>query len=423
LRKPISVVMNGATANSNFGQSVSRIGDLTGDNRPEVLVGAPYDLGLFTTQTPGRAHIRAGRTGNPVTLAFPFNLIGAANGDEFGWSVAGLPDIDADGMPDMIVGAPQGSTGGPAPGYARVISGASGLMIALPPPVPAGFPWIQVGGYGFRVADAGDVDGDNVNDYIVGAPFTTVSGVQHAGLAQVYSGATGANLVFAGSGGTLPGLFTTQFLSYFGISVGAAGDWNGDGFDDVVVGAYNPNGIGFAEVYSGAWITAQTGPQILATLRGNNVGDGFGISCHAAGDVNGDGLGDVIVGSYFGNYCEVFTGSATVAFDPPPLYSISVPTATGFGYSVSGGLDVNGDGTPDFCAGTAGQAPTFRVNVYSGANGSLIKACAGPSAGYFGLAVDLSFDVTSNGRAEVLIGEPQGLVGGVVTGRAHNFIN
>jgi hypothetical protein len=419
------VTMNGNNANSSFGQAVSRLGDLTGDNRADVLIGAPDEVGFIANQFPGQAHVRSGRTGAEYVLPFPNNMIGSTSGDQFGHAVAGLPDIDADGLPDMIIGAPQGYTFPAAAGYARVISGGTGLMIALPPPLPGGFPNIVVGGFGYDVADAGDVNNDGINDYVVGAPFTAVNGVQHGGLAQVYSGATGANLVFAGSGGTIPGLTTNSLLAYLGISVGAAGDWNGDGFDDVIVGAYNPNGIGFANVYSGRWITSQIGPQILSVLQGNSVTDGFGISCHAAGDVNGDGLGDVIVGTYFGDYIEVFTGSTAVTVNPPPLYSISMPNSVGFGYAVSGGLDVDGDGVSDFVAGPSGSSssPSWTVRVYSGATGAQIQQHAGPSAGYFGIAVDLSFDLNANGRAEVLVGEPLGQVGGTTTGKAYLFIN
>lgn len=423
-RRPPTIVMQGDTDWESFGQAVSDIGDINGDGIPDVLVGAPYDTGFVAGQRPGQAHVRSGRNGSTITLPFPLAMFGAADGDEFGHSVDGLPDIDGDGTADLIVGAPQGSASGV--GYASVISGGTGLIISSPPLLPTGAPNVTVGGFGYDVSDAGDVDADGVNDYIVGAPFTAIgtgTGSVHFGMAQVYSGATGVNLLFAATG--LNGLFGPNTLAYMGISVGSAGDWNGDGWDDVVCGGYNPLGTGFARIYSGRYISTGVGPSILATLQGNGTSDGFGISCHAAGDVNGDGLGDVIVGTWFGNYCEVFTGSTTTQFNPPALYTFSRPNATGFGFAVSGGQDVNGDGTPDVIAGPGGASWTnnARAIVFSGATGGVITRYTGQANEYFAIALDLTPDINGNGRAEVLVGAPNARVGTIDPGEVSLFIN
>ena len=411
------ITMDGDTDGESFGQAVSDIGDINGDGIPDILVGAPFDTGFITGQRPGQSHVRSGADGSTITLPFPLNTFGAADGDEFGASVDGLPDIDGDGVADMIIGAPQGSSA--FAGYARVISGGTGLIISNPAPTPGSSPNVQVGGFGYDVSDAGDVNADGVNDYIVGAPFTTVNGGQHRGMAQVYSGATGANILFTASGGALTGIYGTGTLSYTGISVGSAGDWNGDGWDDVLCGAYNPTGVGFVRVYSGRWLSTASGTSVLASLQGNGPNDGFGISCHRAGDVNGDGLGDVIVGTYFGNYCEVFTGSTTTQVNPPALYTFTRPNASGFGYAVSGGRDVDGDGTPDVIAGPGGASwlVNSRAIVFSGATGAVIRSISGPRSGYFAIALDLMPDMTGNGRAEVLVGAPYQSIGRIAPGR------
>ncbi|MFA6548848.1 MAG: integrin alpha, partial [Candidatus Margulisiibacteriota bacterium] len=143
---------------------------------------------------------------------------------------------------------------------------------------------------GCSVSTAGDVNGDSRSDFIVGAYFADPGGLSAAGTAYVYSGATGTVLY------TLNGAAAGD---NFGASVSTAGDVNGDGKSDFIVGAdlTDPAGVGTnagtAYVYSGATGT------LLYSRNGAAAGDNFGHSVSTAGDVNGDGKSDFIVGAYF----------------------------------------------------------------------------------------------------------------------------
>ncbi len=223
---------------------------------------------------------------------------GVAFQDQFGHSVAYAGDVNGDGTPDFIIGAPEADPGGlDRAGCAYVYSGANGTLL------------YQKNGtsifdrFGSSVAYAGDVDGDGRDDFIIGARFADPGGLTGAGSAYVYSGATGIllhNKNGAASGDAL------------GFSVASAGDVNNDGKADFIVGAFgaDPGGLGSAGsayVYSGAM------GALLYQKDGATVGDQLGFSVASAGEVDGDGRPDFIISARLADSGMPFSaGSAYV---------------------------------------------------------------------------------------------------------------
>ncbi|MBK8382126.1 MAG: FG-GAP repeat protein [Ignavibacteria bacterium] len=159
---------------------------------------------------------------------------------------------------------------------------------------------------GNSVSTAGDVNGDGFNDIAVGAPYNNAGG-SAAGRSYIYFGGTILNNT---ADVVLTGKVSSEF---FGISVSSAGDVNGDGYSDVIVGAYGNNTLGsFAGrvyVYFGG-INVDTVADVIMT--GAASGDQFGISVSSAGDVNGDGYSDVIVGANFNDSAGATSGRAYI---------------------------------------------------------------------------------------------------------------
>ncbi|HMQ70128.1 MAG TPA: FG-GAP-like repeat-containing protein, partial [Ignavibacteria bacterium] len=206
-------------------------------------------------------------------------------------------------------------------------------------------------------------------------------------------------------------IFTSDTIkSAFGISVSSAGDVNGDGFSDIIVGASSYNsGTGRAYIFFGG-LTMDNIADV--TLIGNNILQcAFGSSVSTAGDVNGDGFSDVIVGA--GNYVSN-TGKAYIYYGGSPMDSIYDKTMTGesiqnhFGSSVSSAGDVNGDGFSDVIVGA------FRYNNYTGKayiyfggspmNGVVdITLTGNTTGGYLGYSVSNAGDVNGDGFSDVII--------------------
>ncbi|MFG0276295.1 MAG: integrin alpha, partial [Phycisphaerales bacterium] len=281
------------------------------------------------------------------------------SGESYGWAVADLADIDGDGVTDAISGAPFNAANGPRSGRVEVRSGATGaLLFAFVGDSTEDF-------YGYAVADAGDVDGDGVNDIATGGPRAD----GFLGQVVVWSGATGQQILKVQSpAGSL----------FLGAAVSSAGDVNGDGRADVLGGApFNGQGFlqGAAYVFSGA------DGSILRTYT-SPANAGFGWGAALTGDVDGDGVGEHIIGAPGMGYAEVYsgaTGDLLYRFDGDPTWGA-------YGqFFVAGAGDVDGDCVPDFYVGDFADRTDPNVPgpangaayVYSGADGSRIMRLTG----------------------------------------------
>ncbi|MEC9051681.1 MAG: integrin alpha, partial [Actinomycetota bacterium] len=204
---------------------------------------------------------------------------GSAAGDSFGFALSAAGDWDSDGVVDLLVGAPGVDAAGPDSGRVTVLSGKTSAVLFT----TAG----QATGdrAGRSVATLGDVNSDGIGDFAYGAPTRSVAGPQTGG-ASVISGADGS-ILHSWEGSTPFGVF--------GFSVASAGDLDGDGRQDLLIGAPNEDPAG---PDSGAVYAFSTGSSsLLMVLAGANPGDKFGSTLCSIGDANQDGVPDFLVGS------------------------------------------------------------------------------------------------------------------------------
>jgi subtilisin family serine protease len=357
--------ITGGAANDRFGRSVTGMGDVNGDGLDDFAVSA--HLNSSGPAAAGRAYVFLGRPGPyPVSLsagnAF-YNLTGEAAGDSFGISIASTRDVDADGVRELLVGAWNNDAGGADAGRAYLFSGADGAPIHTWNGPAAGDQ------FGWEVADAGDVNGDGITDVIVGAYLNDAGGTD-AGGAYVYSGSTGA-LLFSIHG--------EAEEDWLGISVAGAGDLNGDDYDDVIVGASENDAAvdraGRAYVFFGG-----PGPYPVVhgavgadwILDGEEFKDRFGMSVSNIGDVNGDTVTDLAVGA--SNHGAVGRGRTGGAYVISGQTGDVLHTFTGevagdeSGKWVDGNSDFDLDGMNDLIIGAFlnddGGEDAGRVYVY-----------------------------------------------------------
>jgi hypothetical protein len=400
-------------ASALFGTAVGPAGDVNRDGYADVIVGAPYyDNGQSNE---GRAYVYYGSSSGLSPIA-----AWTAESDQasarFGCSVGTAGDVNGDDCADVIVGACDLANGQTGEGRAYVYHGTPSGLAALAA-------WTAEGNqvnaqFGFSVGTAGDVNGDGYAEVIVGARAYDGSQVDE-GIARVYDGSPSGLATspsWTGTGG--------QNGAQFGSSVGTAGDVNGDGYADVIVGAPGYENAqtdeGRALVYYGSW-RGITGTDYWA-VESNQASAYFGSAVGTAGDVNGDGFADVIIGAYAYDHAELDEGRAYVYCGSSTGPSLSpIWTAEGnqesawFAYSVGTAGDVNGDGYSEVIVGAEKYDQTLadegRAFVYIGYAGGLSSATAwtvdGSQRGaQFGECVATAGDVNGDGYSDVVVGAP-----------------
>ena len=396
-----NVILTGVAANNYFGRSVSTAGDVNGDGFSDVIVGA-YG---YTSNT-GRAYIYFG--GSPMNNTADVIMTGETTFNLFGISVSSAGDVNADGYSDVLVGA---SGYNSSTGRAYIFLGGSSMNNTADVTMTGEGTNNQ---FGYSVSDAGDVNGDGYSDVIAGAyNYSSTTGRAH-----IYFGAASMN--------NAADVILTGELTFndFGYSVSAAGDVNGDGYSDVIAGAFGYNSsTGRAYIYFGGASMNNTAD---VTLTGEASGIQFGQSVSNAGDVNGDGYSDIIAGA---NVFSTFTGKAYIFFgglsmDNNPDAAITGEAAGNqFGYSVSDAGDVNADGFSDVIAGAWGYGTnTGRAYLYDYfMKGNIIPelTMTGQTTNnYFGVSVSSAGDVNGDGYSDVITGA-EGY--STNTGRAYIF--
>lgn len=396
------------TVGANMGESVSGAGDVNGDGYSDLLIGSKlYGAGGATTIYHGGPY---GVATNPSITRYSGSL-----GAHLGSSVSNAGDVNGDGYSDVVAGAPDASNGQAGEGLAYIhYGGTTGLS-----PLPNVTLEMNVAGarFGASVSSAGDVNGDGYADVIVGAPNSG------NGRAYIFLGApaglsVGPSLTLNGAAG-----------SEFGSGVCTAGDVNSDGYADVIIGA---PGAGTAELHLGS--AAGLFSTIHALLPGA-AGSRFGAAVGTAGDVNGDGYSDVIVGApLFSNGqageggAFIYHGSQIGLLTPIARQLESNQAGAHFGVSVAGAGDVNGNGFFDVIVGAdqwaSGQAGEGGAFIYYGSAGGVL------SAGFstiqsnivnaqLGYSVGEAGDMNGDGYADVVIGSPYLTNGQVEEGRLY----
>ncbi len=397
--------LHGAAADT-FGYHVAVIGDVNADGRVDFAVGAGGDD--TNGVDAGAVHVCSGLDGSVL-----FSLYGNGPGIQLGSApIAAAGDVDLDGVPDLIVGSQLESNSAPGAGAAHVFSGFDGSIIyTFNGSITNAF-------FGGAVDGAGDVNGDGYPDLIVGASSAWVNGAD-SGRARVFSGFDGSTLYTFNGASAYDGL---------GVSVGGLGDVNADGHDDVAVGIFKGDGVitdcGVVRVYSGV------NGSILYEVYGSAAGNHFARSLAGGGDLNGDGVPDLLVGAKNNGENGVLAGKiyAYSGGDGSLLYSrLGDHIGDQLGTALSFAGDMDGDGHDDFVAGApyddAGFANNGSARAYSGSDGSTIGTVTGSGAGdLFGLTVSGGGDMDGDGFDDLIVGAPLDDDFGISSGSATVFL-
>ena len=412
--------LDGADADDGAGASLRFVGDLDGDGADDFVVGAP--TADVTRTDEGRLYVvkggleRAGSLGDLVTV-----WEGEASWDHAGCAVAAVGDLNGDGLTELLIGASGDDTRGLNAGAAYVVDGAATGIASL----AEASAWLlgpnRSTYAGSAVSGAGDFDGDGINDIVVGG-YGDDHIARDAGAAWLVSGSVTGISVLA------DGLLVIEGSGYserLGASLASVGDANGDGIDDLLLGAYGRSGsTGAAFLVYGGISGVLSSKDADLVLSGEAKSDRAGVVVATAGDVDGDGLQDLLIGASLessvapeAGAAYLILGGATGArsLAEADLKITGVVAGDHAGEALSTAGDADHDGKPDLLIGAPGESEIeseagAAYLVLSGQTGSLSLADAyarftGEAAqDRAGQAVAGGGDLDGDGNDDLLVG-------------------
>jgi len=354
------IVLAGEAADDHAGWPVVSPGDVDGDGFDDLIVGAYGESSVASYS--GAAYLVTGPiTGSASLSSATAKWTGAAREDSAGYGLSGGCDLTGDGIVDLLIGAPWEDTVGDESGAVYVVDGsltgtrslsaATGRLLGE-----------EADDYvGLEVAVVGDTNGDGACEALVGAPWSGPSESNNVGAAYLVRGPISGTQNLSGADAIMEGVFDDD---YAGIGVADAGDLNGDGLSDVVVGASSDNTLVNNEGSAFVVLGPMTGTFGLDSADGKHYGeaayDSAGESVGGAGDVDGDGLDDLIVGAPTEDSAGSYSGAAYVVLGPA-TGTVALAKAQAklvgesgedrAGSAVCGAGDVNGDGFHDVVVG------------------------------------------------------------------------
>jgi hypothetical protein len=354
-----ALTITGATGGDNFGRGVAGLGDVNNDGYDDLLVGA---IGVDATGVDaGAAYLFYGPgTGNLNATAATATLLGEGAGDIAG-EIAWTGDTDGDGAADFLVGSQYGARGGTRRGAVYLFTTPPSGTVNLSTAQVTFTGEVDNDEIGASCWGAGDLDGDGLNDIAIGARGDDEGGAD-AGALYIFSGGLSGVQPVSGASSKVTGAVAGAQIG-IGVSVSTAGDVNADGYDDLIVGNRNDdapvaNAGGAYILYGPVTAGVSSFASVNDKLTGEAVNDYTGDSVGPAGDVDGDGFDDVIVGSGYNDAGATNAGAIYVVRGPitgtVPLSAADIKRAgTGAEDRIRGrGVgDVDGDGFDDIMAG------------------------------------------------------------------------
>jgi hypothetical protein len=308
------------------GYVVSGAGDVDGDGLDDILIAAHH----YTHGEPeGKVYLVLGASLGSDGLIYlsdaDYAFIGQDSGDGAGYAISSAGDVDGDGLDDILIGSPYADDAGTESGKAHLVLGASLGADAEIDLADADYIFLgeaQEDSAGYPVSGAGDVDGDGLDDILIGADHND-DGEANAGKVYLVLGASlgadveidlaAADYAFLGE---ISGDVTPSSLS-------AAGDVDGDGLDDILIGAFKSDDGGSSSGKAYLVLGSSLGTDAVigladadAAFLGEGSGDYVGHSVSTAGDVNGDGLDDLLIGAYGNGDGGYMAGKVYLLFSP-----------------------------------------------------------------------------------------------------------
>ncbi|NJK39321.1 MAG: hypothetical protein HC920_17325 [Oscillatoriales cyanobacterium SM2_3_0] len=467
-------VIEGIDERDYSGDSVSNAGDINGDGFDDIIIGAPGGDPNGNSGA-GESYVVFGNDSG-FEASLDLSDLNGSNGfvikgidifDSSGRSVSSAGDINGDGFDDIIIGAPSADpNGNDRAGESYVVFGSdSGFEASLDLSDLNGSNGFVIKGIdifdssGNSVSSAGDINGDGFDDIIIGAIVIDPNGIFFAGESYVVFGSNSgfeASLDLSdlnGNNGFVININTDKEDGSDDI-VSSAGDINGDGFDDIIIGVFtaNSNGSYFAgESY--VVFGSNSGFEASLDLSDLNGSNGFviegiderdysGYSVSNAGDINGDGFDDIIIGAVRADLNGIYdAGESYVVFGSNDGFAASLDLSdldgsNGFvingidnfdssGFSVSSAGDINGDGFDDIIIGAPGGGPngiysagesyvvfgndngfeaSLDLSTLDGSNGFVIEGIDVDDRS--GRSVSSAGDINGDGFDDIIIGAP-----------------